>query len=66
MNGRFDRIKELKAEAISLGISEKGIEDWVSATFNGKPKKDFDDNEIKVTEIYLNGIIRDKKELADG
>ena len=61
--GRFARIRELKAEAMSLGISEEGIESWISTTFKGKPKKDLDGNEIKMTEAYLVGIIRDKKAL---
>lgn len=61
--GRFARIRELKAEAMSLGISEDGIESWISTTFKGKPKKELDGNEIKMTEAYLVGVIRDKKAL---
>lgn len=63
---RFQRIKVLKTEAVSLGISGEGIDSWIAATFKGKAKKDLDDNEIKMTEAYLVGIIRDKKGLANG
>lgn len=61
--GRFARIRELKAEAIALGVREDGIESWIETTFKGKPKKDMDQNEIKMTEAYLVGIIKDKKAL---
>lgn len=59
--GRYDRVKALKAEAIALGIKEDGIESWIKATFKGKPKKDMNDNELRMTEAYLVGLIRDKK-----
>lgn len=61
---RFKRIRELKAEAIKLGIKEEGIESWFEVTFKGKPKKDLNDNEIKLTEAYLAGLIRDKEALG--
>lgn len=63
---RFERIRQLKSEAMELGIRESGIEEWIKATFKGKPKKELNDNEIKMTEAYLVGIIRDKRELIDG
>lgn len=63
---RFQRIRELKAEAMELGIKEEGIESWIQTTFKGKPKKALNDNEIKMTEAYLVGMIRDKRELANG
>lgn len=61
--GRFDKIKALKAEAMSLGITERGIESWIETTFEGKPKRDFGPVEISLTEKYLEGLIRDKKAL---
>lgn len=59
--GRYERIRGLKAEAISLGISVEGIDKWIDSTFKGKPKKDLSDNEIKMAEAYLIGIIKDKR-----
>lgn len=63
---RFQKIRELKAEAMELGITEEGIESWIQVTFKNKPKKLLNDNEILMTEAYLKGLIRDKKELANG
>ena len=62
-NGRFDKVRKLKEKAISLGVREDGIESWITATFKGKPKKDMSDSEIKMTEAYLAGLIRDMAEL---
>lgn len=62
-SGRFDKVRELKEKAISLGVKEEGIESWITATFKGKPKKDMSDSEIKMTEAYLAGLIRDMAEL---
>lgn len=59
--GRYERIRGLKAEAISLGISGEGIDKWIDTTFKGKAKKDLTDNEIKMAEAYLIGIIKDKR-----
>jgi hypothetical protein len=59
---RFAKVKELKAEALGLGIKESGIKSWLDTTF-GKPMKDFSDAEIRQTEDYLASLIRDKKAL---
>lgn len=61
--GRYDGIKTLKAEALSLGIKESGIKGWIAETFKGKPMRDFTAEEIALTEKYLQGLIRDKKAL---
>lgn len=63
--GRYDEIKRLKAEAVSMGIAESGIDSWIEATFK-KPKKELDGKELKVIEGYIATLINDKKALQDG
>ena len=60
---RYARISSLKEEAIKLGIKEEGLKLWIEATFNGKQMKDFSDNEIKLVESHIQGLIKDKQEL---
>jgi Uncharacterized protein conserved in bacteria len=55
---RFAKVRELKARAISLGVSEEGIEAWVAANFKGKAKKDMTDYDLRATEAYLNELIK--------
>lgn len=59
---RFAKLKELKAEAVSLGISEQGIASWISATF-GKPLAECEAHEIAETERHIAQLITDKKVL---
>ena len=59
---RFERISELKKEALSLGIKEEGIKSWLETSFP-YPMKDFTQFDIQSTEAYLEQLIRDKKEL---
>lgn len=58
---RYERIRELKAKAISLGVEEKAIEAWLKTTFKGKAKKDLNEREIKMTEAYLLGLIGERE-----
>lgn len=64
----WHKIKELKAEAIALGIKESAITGWIAATFkdeNGdmKDMKSFNLTEVVVVEGYLSTLIEDKKKL---
>lgn len=64
----WHKIKELKAEAIVLGIKESAITGWIAATFkdeNGdmKDMKSFNLTEVVVVEGYLSTLIEDKKKL---
>ena len=63
VKGRFAKVTELKAEALSLGIKEEGIKAWIDATFKGKPMAGFTDEQVKAVEDYLATLIRDKKAL---
>lgn len=60
--GRFDVVKALKAEALALGIKEEGIKSYIDATF-GKPMTAFTDADVKALEIYLTGLIADKRNI---
>lgn len=60
--GRFNVLNALKAEALSLGIKEEGIKAHIEATYK-KPMKDFTDADIKTLEIYLTGLIADKRNI---
>lgn len=64
----WHKIKELKAEAIALGIKESAITGWIADTFkdeNGdmKDMKSFNLTEVVVVEGYLSTLIEDKKKL---
>lgn len=61
--GRYNKIRELKAEAISVGIKEEGIESGIRGIIKGKPKKEMTDFDIKAVEAYLKSIIADKRSL---
>ena len=56
---------ELSVEYLtSLALErEEGIESWIAATFDGKAKKDMSDADIAKIEKYLEGLVRDQKEL---
>lgn len=55
-NDKFAKIRELKAKAISLGVNESGIEDWLAANIK-KEKRDYSQSDISKTEKYLGSLI---------
>lgn len=61
--GRWDRLSELKAQALELGITEDGMKGAMNNVLQGKPLKDATDQEIKVCEGVIATLIGDKKEL---
>lgn len=62
---RYAKLKELKAQAMELGITEEGMNGAIANILQGKPMKDATDTELKVCEGCLAGLIRDKKELLE-
>ena len=62
---RYDKLKQLKAQALELGITEDGMNAAISNILQGKPMKDATDTELKVCEGCLAGIISDKRELME-
>ena len=62
---RYDKLKQLKAQALELGITEDGMNAAISTILQGKPMKDATDTELKVCEGCLAGIISDKMELME-
>lgn len=65
---RFARIKELKKEAVALGIKAEGIDSWCDTTFvlsNGspKPRKNYTAQDIKSVEEHIKGLVADKHKL---
>ena len=61
--GRYDKIRQLKAQALELGITEEGVEGAIANILHGKPKKEATDTELKACEGCIAGLIRDKYEL---
>lgn len=57
------RCRELKANAIQLGISEDGINGWLRANNLDKKPSSMAPHELKAFEEYLKGMIRDKQSL---
>lgn len=62
---RYDKLKQLKAQALELGITEEGMNAAIGNILQGKPMKDATDTELKVCEGCLAGIISDKRELLE-
>lgn len=60
---RYAKLKELKAEALEIGITEEGMNGAIANILKGKPMKDATDTEIKACEGCIAGLIRDKHEL---
>ena len=60
---RYAKLKELKAQAIELGITEDGMNGAISNILQGKPMKDATDTELKACEGCISGLIRDKRQL---
>lgn len=61
---RFTKLTGLKAEAMSLGISEEGIKTWMQQNvLKGKPLKDATDKELSAIEQHVATLISDKKAL---
>ena len=61
--GRYDRLKQLKAEAMELGITEEGMQGAIGNVLQGKPMKDASDTEIKACEACIAQLVSDKREL---
>lgn len=61
--GRYDKLKELKAEALELGITEEGMNGAIANILKGKPMKEATDTELRACEGCIAGLIRDKHEL---
>lgn len=60
---RYAKLKELKAEALELGITEEGMNGAISNILKGKPMKDATETELRACEACIAGLIRDKHEL---
>lgn len=59
--GKWDRFKELKAEAVSLGIKEDAIKEWMDATFKGKDVKAYTKGDINICEGHVMKLIDDMR-----
>ena len=62
--GRWAKVAALKEEAISMGIKEQGIVEWMDAKF-GKPLNEFSDTEIKAVERHIEQLVKDMRTLAE-
>lgn len=62
---RFEKLKQLKAQALEVGITEDGMRGALDAILSGKPMKDATDTEIKACESCIAGLVRDKKDLME-
>ena len=61
--GRYDKLKQLKAQALELGITEEGMNGAIANILHGKPMKEATETELKACEGCIAGLIRDKHEL---
>lgn len=60
---RYAKLKDLKSQALELGISEDGMNGAIANILHGKPMKEATDTELKACEGCIAGLIRDKYEL---
>lgn len=60
---RYAKLKDLKAQALELGISEEGMNGAIANILHGKPLKEATDTELKACEGCIAGLVRDKHEL---
>lgn len=60
---KYGKLKQLKAQALEIGISEDGMNGAIANVLQGKPMKDATDVEIKACETCLATLIADKQEL---
>jgi len=60
---RYAKLKDLKAQALELGITEDGMNGAISNILHGKPLKEATDTELKACEGCIAGLVRDKHEL---
>ena len=61
--GRYDKLKQLKAQGLEVGITEDGMNGAIANILHGKPMKEATDTELRACEGCLAGLIRDKHEL---
>lgn len=61
--GRYDKLKQLKAQALELGITEEGMQGALGNILQGKALKDATDTELRVCEGAIASLIGDKREL---
>lgn len=62
-SGRYDKLKQLKAQALELGITEEGMQGALGNILQGKALKDATDTELRVCEGAIASLIGDKREL---
>lgn len=62
-SGRYDKLKQLKAQALELGITEEGMQGAIDNILRGKPMKEAADIEMKACEGCIQTLINDKQEL---
>lgn len=60
---KYDKLKQLKAQALEIGIAEEGMNGAIANVLQGKPLKDATEIEIKACEACLATLIDDKNEL---
>ena len=60
--GRFAKISALKDEAVSMGIKEEAIKEWMAANI-GEDMRTFTNEQISGVELHIAQLIEDKKSL---